>query len=156
VTCRWFSPGTPVSSTNKTDSHDMTEILLKVALNTTSHTKPTYFNSTCTIILSSIISSIYSCLSTTSRWCPVPMHKISDHTILYSFFFLCDNLINTLYWPIPHNDTTLGGSNDFSSSRVRYLIIFVSDLWHVGGFLRFPPPIKLTATIWLKYCWKWR
>jgi hypothetical protein len=27
-----FSPGTPVSSTNKTDHHDMTEILLKVAL----------------------------------------------------------------------------------------------------------------------------
>jgi hypothetical protein len=29
-----FSPGTPVSSTNKTDCHDITEILLKVALNT--------------------------------------------------------------------------------------------------------------------------
>jgi hypothetical protein len=24
---RWFSPGTPVSSTNKTDRHDITEIL---------------------------------------------------------------------------------------------------------------------------------
>ena len=31
---RWFSPGTPVSSTNKTDLHDVTEILLTVALNT--------------------------------------------------------------------------------------------------------------------------
>ena len=31
---RWFSPGTPVSSTNKTDHRDITEILLKVALNT--------------------------------------------------------------------------------------------------------------------------
>ena len=30
----WFSPGTPVSSTNKTDCDDITEILLKVALNT--------------------------------------------------------------------------------------------------------------------------
>jgi hypothetical protein len=28
------SPGTPVSCTNKTDCHDITEILLKVALNT--------------------------------------------------------------------------------------------------------------------------
>jgi hypothetical protein len=28
-----FSPGTPVSSTNKTDRHDITDILLKVALN---------------------------------------------------------------------------------------------------------------------------
>jgi len=26
----WFSPDTPVSSTNKTDSHDIAEILLKV------------------------------------------------------------------------------------------------------------------------------
>ena len=31
---RWFSPGIPVSSTNKTDSHNITEILLKVALRT--------------------------------------------------------------------------------------------------------------------------
>ena len=31
---RWFSPGTPVSSTNKADSHDVAEIFLKVALNT--------------------------------------------------------------------------------------------------------------------------
>jgi hypothetical protein len=29
----WFSPGTPVSSINKNDHHDLTEIL-KVALNT--------------------------------------------------------------------------------------------------------------------------
>jgi hypothetical protein len=34
ATGRWFSPGPPVSSTNKTDCHDITEILLKVALNT--------------------------------------------------------------------------------------------------------------------------
>jgi hypothetical protein len=34
VTCRWFSPGTPVSSPNKTYLHDITEILLKGALNT--------------------------------------------------------------------------------------------------------------------------
>jgi hypothetical protein len=30
--------GTPVSSTNKTDHHDITEILLKVALNTIKQT----------------------------------------------------------------------------------------------------------------------
>jgi hypothetical protein len=29
---RWFSPGTPASSTNKTGRHDIAEILLKVAL----------------------------------------------------------------------------------------------------------------------------
>ena len=35
-----------------------------------------------------------------------------------------------------------------------YVIQFVSDLRQVGGFIRvhrFPPPIKLTATIYLKY-----
>ena len=35
---QWFSPGPPVSSINKTDLHDITEILLKVALNTIKHT----------------------------------------------------------------------------------------------------------------------
>jgi len=42
----WFSQGIPVSSTNKTDHHDITEILLKLALNTINQpkqnkTKPT-------------------------------------------------------------------------------------------------------------------
>ena len=34
ATGRWFSPGTPVSSTNRTDRHDIAEILLRVAINT--------------------------------------------------------------------------------------------------------------------------
>jgi hypothetical protein len=34
VTGRWFSPGTSVSSNNKTNRHDIIEILLKMALNT--------------------------------------------------------------------------------------------------------------------------
>ena len=38
VTGRWFSPGPPVSSTNKTDRHEITEILLKMALNTINQT----------------------------------------------------------------------------------------------------------------------
>jgi hypothetical protein len=36
-----------------------------------------------------------------------------------------------------------------------YVIRIVSDLWQVSGFLRvlrFPPHIKLTATILLNYC----
>jgi hypothetical protein len=38
ATGRWFSPGPPVSSTNKTDRHDIIEILLKVLLNTIKQT----------------------------------------------------------------------------------------------------------------------
>ena len=39
VTYRWFSPDTPVLSTNKTDRPDIIEILFKVALNTIKPTK---------------------------------------------------------------------------------------------------------------------
>jgi hypothetical protein len=35
-----FCLGTPVSTTNKTDLHDISEILLKVAINTINQTKP--------------------------------------------------------------------------------------------------------------------
>ena len=38
ATCRWFSLYPQVSSTNETDRHDITEILLKVALNTIKQT----------------------------------------------------------------------------------------------------------------------
>ena len=38
ATCWWFSPGTLVSLTSKTDCHDITETLLKVALNTINQT----------------------------------------------------------------------------------------------------------------------
>ena len=40
--CWWFFPDTLVSSTNKTDRHDITEILLKVALNTINHNSNHY------------------------------------------------------------------------------------------------------------------
>jgi hypothetical protein len=36
---RWFSPGSPASSTTKTDRHDIAEILMKVALNTINQMK---------------------------------------------------------------------------------------------------------------------
>ena len=42
ATGQWFSLGTPVSSTNKTDRHDITEILLRLALNTINQSKPSF------------------------------------------------------------------------------------------------------------------
>ena len=42
ATGQWFSPGPPVSSTNKTDRHEITQILLKVALNTIKQTIKTW------------------------------------------------------------------------------------------------------------------
>jgi len=43
----WFSQDTPVSSTNKTDPHDIAEILLKMALNTIAKTLPPYYTPLC-------------------------------------------------------------------------------------------------------------
>jgi hypothetical protein len=49
---RWFSLGTPVPSTNKSDHHGKTEILLKAALNTISPKIPTkYSNVTCQFVI---------------------------------------------------------------------------------------------------------
>jgi hypothetical protein len=47
---RWFSLGTSISFTNKTDRHDIAEILLKVALNTI----------TLTLLLTDIVC-LYKC-----------------------------------------------------------------------------------------------
>jgi hypothetical protein len=43
MTGQWFSSDPPVSSTNKTDCHDITKILLKVALNTIMQTNKPHF-----------------------------------------------------------------------------------------------------------------
>ena len=51
----WFYPNTLVSSTNKTDHHDMKEILMKVALNTITLTpNSTWIHTAVLITLSSI------------------------------------------------------------------------------------------------------
>jgi hypothetical protein len=58
VTGRWFSPGSPVSSTNKTDHHVITEILLKVSFNAIKQTNNKRWVSECSedgYILSFII-----------------------------------------------------------------------------------------------------
>ena len=44
ATDQWFSPGIPVSSTNKTDPYDITKILLKVALYTLTSNAPVNFH----------------------------------------------------------------------------------------------------------------
>ena len=57
--------------------------------------------------------------------------------------------------PITPNVVILNLDQGQVYSVQQYVIKFVTDLWQVGGFLRvlrFPPRIKLTATIQLKYC----
>jgi hypothetical protein len=42
---RWFSPGTPASSTNKTGRHEIPEILLKVAIKYQKSNPKSFFKS---------------------------------------------------------------------------------------------------------------
>ena len=48
---RWFSPGTPASSTTKTGRHDIAEILLKVTLNTINQIKSNQMSPTVLFIV---------------------------------------------------------------------------------------------------------
>ena len=55
-----------------------------------------------------------------------------------------------IYIPSTLYATNIVGSNPAHGEMYSiqyYVIKFVSDLRQVGGFLRFPPPIKLTSTI---------
>ena len=49
--------------------------------------------------------------------------------------------------PITTKVVSSNPTQDGVYSIQHYVINLVSDLWQVGGFLRFPPPVKLTATI---------
>ena len=52
---RWFSPGTPASSTSKTGRHDIAEILQKVELNTKKSNETTY----CMCNLISVLAVVF-------------------------------------------------------------------------------------------------
>jgi hypothetical protein len=68
ATGQWISPGVPVSSTNKNDHHDITEILLKVVLNTLNHYNTVWPTSSnlvlfCSICLTSAAFTRLCCCS---------------------------------------------------------------------------------------------
>jgi hypothetical protein len=57
ATGRWFSPDPPVSSTNKTDRHDIAEILLKMVLNTIKQTNK-YTDTICFRLLEAVCDNL--------------------------------------------------------------------------------------------------
>jgi len=58
---------------------------------------------------------------------------------------------------VPITTNVSSNPGHFESYSIQhYVLKFVSDLRQISGFLWIPAPIKLTATIKLKYCWKWR
>ena len=56
---RHTQPGTPVSSTNETDRHDITEILLKVVLNTIVIPQPQMIYNVLDVVVRGKISRFY-------------------------------------------------------------------------------------------------
>jgi hypothetical protein len=58
---RWFSPGPPVSATNKTDHHDIAEISLKVALETIKQSWKGSPNMSCTgnMVLKEAVNNLW-------------------------------------------------------------------------------------------------
>jgi hypothetical protein len=81
----WFSPGTTVSFTNKTDRHDITVILLKVALNTIAITLTPNFS----VIIS---SDIYDWVNPSAGGVFVPhgiiRPVVSASTLTWFIFYL--------------------------------------------------------------------
>ena len=63
---------------------------------------------------------------------------------------MIDNATLVLHIIVLHFCPSLGqGSWNYDEvySRQHYVITFTSELWQVGGFLRFPPSIQLNARI---------
>ena len=83
---RWFSPGISLSSTNKTDCHDIAEILLKVALNT--------------------ITLTFNCQNIISDNWPLPM-KNTTQILLYWNFFVFHVILSPWQLTIIINNTFL-------------------------------------------------
>jgi hypothetical protein len=84
---RWFSPGTPASSTTKSGRHDIAEILLKVALNTKNHHQSLHFQLRVTWFVCSMIGG-EMCMSVLLKFvwwnCFPPMLKL--------FLYYCINI----------------------------------------------------------------
>jgi hypothetical protein len=105
----WFSPDPPVSSTNKTDRQDITEILLKVALNTIKQTskkdcKQIPLGFVCNMII--IITLVKSKVCLPQVWVNIPnlgypvvdllVYLLPKAFILFSFqtLFCVDHFID--------------------------------------------------------------
>ena len=73
ATGRWFSPGPPVSSTNKTDRHNIAAILLKVVLSTIKQTN---------LLLSYLSRSLF-CLPISPLTFPMPQSYFQVYRFEY-------------------------------------------------------------------------
>jgi hypothetical protein len=87
ATGRWFSLGTPVSSDNKTDRHDIAEILLKVVLNTITPNPCTWKEH--------ISSDFYFVIGDKGKHCPLFWVK---QAIVIDFATERSDIWRVIYW----------------------------------------------------------
>ena len=80
MTGRWFSPGNLVSSTNKTDHNNITEILLKVALSTMQPINYTTVQS--------------------ETYCDICIILLRIVILIHVYLLLCYNLFSNALWMI--------------------------------------------------------
>ena len=111
ATSQWFSPGTPVSSTNKTYRHDIPEILLKVALNTITITLTPHLNLSFVLVNAWVFVVIqhflwvFFCFSDVIAW--VCCSNKHFPYWLPDLLSVKKNVLDTIYTCIASNETLL-------------------------------------------------
>jgi hypothetical protein len=107
---RWFSPCTPISSTNKTDRSEKTEILLKMAINQTKNKRKLSSTLVCVmgLIFTSLSNDIFHVFSPVVS-CPLQCSVCSSLFLVYCiprFCFIC------FFWLFPFAVVTILLAND--------------------------------------------
>ena len=116
-------PGTPVSSTNKNDRHDITEILLTVALNTINLTYMMY-----------ILLLTYFCMVWLTNCIPFPIFdiilEISSTWVPQGFFHLSLPL-----WTPLHVDAIahMTGRYSWNTTLLMFVCFYLVGRWGEGG-----------------------
>jgi hypothetical protein len=80
---------------------------------------------------------------------------IQSHLQLSLIYYVYNQQLTVQSMPITTEIVSSNPAYEEVYSLQHRVINFVSDMQQVGSFLRvlwFPPPIKLTVTIYLKYC----
>ena len=94
ATGQWFSQGPPVSSTNKTDRHHITEILLREALNTIKQTNLHNFSMVQHYMYAAFTIEVFKCLVTK---CPIWETITISHLIFFLFCQNCQELYQSIF-----------------------------------------------------------
>jgi hypothetical protein len=99
---QWFSPGPPVSYTNKNDRHDITEILLKVALKYHKQIKPYYTMNSAIIFINFAAVCVHLELLETRDITSLKYICNSQLTVPLSEMYVCLRVVKySVLWPNP-------------------------------------------------------